>query len=309
MACALHGAASGRRKRDKPPFARDGASVSRALAENRPFRQRVLIFYASVSWVTAAFKRGLQTEYCARRETISTSCKAPCAAGLSFLAPRRQATPCARHLHTCDGQAGACFRAGGKRCLPACPRPHAQLLRLLGRYVQLYRRHVRAPGWHGPFAACFASGFTTCKPARTACAALSPMRGAGHKPLCTPCRPCCREPGIPPPPGISAGGPPHCSGGFSCASTVVRPFQLRKATQATLSTAYSCSSARRWQHRGQLLRFKLVMGKSGIAAVGTSFTLSPWASDHRLPGRPPTPTLLFPLIIYIAIGGRGISGR
>ena len=81
-----------------------------------------LIFYAIGELGDGCLQTQIADEYCVSRQTINTSVKRL----VQKLAP----------VFALEESVLA--------SMPAAQR--AQLLRLLGRYVQLYRRHVRAPG-------------------------------------------------------------------------------------------------------------------------------------------------------------------
>ena len=94
-----------------------------------------LIFYAIGELGDGCLQTQIADEYCVSRQTINTSVKRLVQQGFLSLAPGR-----GRGMHLHLTPAGRAVLAS----MPAAQR--AQLLRLLGRYVQLYRRHVRAPG-------------------------------------------------------------------------------------------------------------------------------------------------------------------
>ena len=89
-------------------------------------------------------------EYCVSRQTINTSVKRLVQQGFLSLAPGRgrgmhlHLTPAGRAVMEQKLAPVFALEESVLASMPAAQR--AQLLRLLGRYVQLYRRHVRAPG-------------------------------------------------------------------------------------------------------------------------------------------------------------------
>lgn len=109
-----------------------------------------LIFYAIAELGDGCLQTQIADEYCVSRQTINTSVKRLVQQGFLSLAPGRgrgmhlHLTPAGRAVMEQKLAPVFALEESVLASMPAAQR--AQLLRLLGRYVQLYRRHVRAPG-------------------------------------------------------------------------------------------------------------------------------------------------------------------
>ena len=109
-----------------------------------------LIFYAIGELGDGCLQTQIADEYCVSRQTINTSVKRLVQQGFLSLAPGRgrgmhlHLTPAGRAVMEQKLAPVFALEDSVLASMPAAQR--AQLLRLLGRYVQLYRRHVRAPG-------------------------------------------------------------------------------------------------------------------------------------------------------------------
>ena len=109
-----------------------------------------LIFYALAELGDGCLQTQIADEYCVSRQTINTSVKRLVQQGFLSLSPGRGRD---MHLHlTATGHAVMeeklapvfSLEESVLACMPEAQR--AQLLHLLGCYVQLYRRHVYALG-------------------------------------------------------------------------------------------------------------------------------------------------------------------